>query len=158
MNNPKTAEVLPVLIVTGLLMFAVGFGCSPANSNDPLDAQIAGAPADQAPLAASRITAIPDLPVPASMKILKGLSSSYEGAGSRMVNYTYEGWVDILRVHRFYRDQMPVSNWHLLADNFDRGVYKMTFSKGSEICTVTIKKHLLQTRVQLLIQEPRTMN
>lgn len=158
MNNPKTSVLFPILVVTSFVLFPAGFGCAPTSSTDPLDAQIAGAPADQAPLAASRITAIPDLPVPASMKILKGLSSSYEGAGSRMVNYTYEGWVDIRRVHRFYRDQMPVSDWHLVTDNFNRGVYTMTFSKGSEICTVVINKHLLQTRAQLLIQEPRTMN
>ena len=158
MYSTKATRVCSSLAVTGPLILAVCFGCTPTTSNDPLDKQIAGAPADQAPLAASKITAIPDLPVPANMKILKGLSSSYEGAGSRMVNYTYEGWVDIRRVHRFYRDQMPVSNWHLLADNFDRGTYNMTFSKGTEVCTVTIKKKLLQTRVQLLIQEPLMVN
>ena len=94
--------------------------------------------------------------MPACMKIKKSVSHSYEGAGIRTVNYTYQGWVDIRRVHRFYLDQMPLSNWNLLSNNYDRGTYTLTFEKGREVCTVIIRKNwVLMTVARLLIETPQ---
>ena len=132
-------------------------GCAPKESADPLDKQIAGAPADEAPLEAHRIAAISDLPVPATMKIKKSRSTSFEGAGTRMVDYSYEGWVDIGRVHRFYLDQMPLNGWQLLTDNYVRGVHTLTHQKNKEICTVIIRKStIFWTSVRMLIQRPES--
>ena len=92
------------------------------------------------------------------MKIKKSISHSYEGAGSRTVDYTYEGWVDMRRVHRFYLDQMPLSNWQLLTNNYDRGIYTLTFQKGPERCTVIVRKNtILMTVVRLLIEKPQAI-
>ena len=144
-----------ILAVMGVVLIALGAGCTTTASTDPLDSQVAGAPADQAPLAGHKIRAIADLPVPAKMKIKKSVSYSYEGAGSRMIDYTYTGSVDIRRVHRFYRDQMPLNRWQLLIDNDIRGVYWLTFQKNRELCTVIIRKSLIfWTEVRLLIQQP----
>ena len=154
MNNFQKLLKGFILAVMGLLLMGLG-GCAPTVSTDPLDSQVAGAPADQAPLAGHKIRAIPDLPVPAKMKIKKRVSRSYEGAGTRDVDYTYEGWVDIRRVHRFYRDQMPLNRWQMLSDEYGRGVYWLTFQKNREICTVIIRKSLIfWTAVRLRIQQP----
>ena len=126
-----------------------------ADKKDPLEGQVAGAPANQAPLAGHKITAVPDLPVPACMKIKTSVPYSYEGAGTRYVDYTYDGWVDIRRVHRFYREQMPLNRWQMLSDDYARGVHTMTFQKDKEIGTVIIRKtRIFWTAVRLLIQQP----
>ncbi len=157
MNNFRKVQQGLILGSMGVVLLSVGGGCAPTVSTDPLDSQVAGAPADQAPLAGHKITAIPDLPVPACMKIKTSVSYSHEGAGSRNVDYTYQGWVDIRRVHRFYREQMPLNRWQMLSDHYTRGVYTMTFQKDREICTVTIRKTtIFWTAVRLLIQQPQT--
>ena len=144
------------LSVIALFLIVVAVGCAPTVSTDPLEKQAAGTPSNQVPLTPQRITVVPDLPVPTRMGIKRSISFSYEGAGGRTVDYTYEGWVDIRRVHRFYLDQMPVSNWQLLADNYVRGVYTLTFRKDDEICTVTIRKNAVgMTVARLLIQKPQ---
>ena len=155
MNNLRKVQQRFIPAVMGVVLMGFVAGCAPKASTEPLDSQVAGAPADQAPLAGHKITAVPDLPVPAKMKIKKSASYSFEGAGSRDVDYTYEGWVDIRRVHRFYREQMPLNRWQLLTDNDIRGVYWLTFQKNRELCTVIIRKSLLfWTEVRLLIQQP----
>ena len=155
MSNLRKVQQRFILAVMGVVLIGLGAGCAPTASTEPLDSQVAGAPADQAPLAAHKITAVSDLPVPAKMKIKKGESYSYEGAGSRTIDYTYTGRVDIRRVHRFYREQMPLNRWQLLTDNDIRGVYWLTFQKNRELCTVIIRKSLLfWTEVRLLIQQP----
>jgi hypothetical protein len=147
-------SVIRILVV---LIIAAAGGCAPRDANEPLDKQVAGAPPDQAPLAAHRITIVPDLPVPADMKIKEKLSTSFEGAGTRMVDYTYDGLVDMRRVYRFYIDQMPLNRWQLLTDNYTRGVHTLTYQKGRELCTVTIQKTtIFWTRVRLQIQQPET--
>ena len=148
-------KMLVFSLVAAFLIVPAG-GCARTVSTDPLEKQVAGTPSDQVPLIPQKITVVSDLPVPARMKIKKSISHSYEGAGGRTVNYTYEGWVDMRRVHRFYLDQMPLSNWQLLANNYDRGVYTLTFQKGVETCTARIHKSLvLSTVVRLLIQKPQ---
>ena len=155
MISKDPLKMLVFSLVAVFLVVLVG-GCAPTVSTDPLEKQVAGTPSDQVPLIPQKITVVSDLPVPARMKIKESISHSYEGAGGRTVNYTYEGWVDMRRVHRFYLDQMPLSNWQLLANNYDRGVYSLTFQKGAETCTVRIHKSLItSTVVQLLIQRPQ---
>ena len=145
-------SILPLM---GVILIGLASGCAKTVSTDPLESQVAGAPADQAPLAGNRLRAIPDLPVPAEMAIKTTASYSYEGAGSRDVDYTYTGAVDIRRVHRFYRDQMPLNRWQMLSDDYARGVYWLTFHKNREICTVIIRKSLIfWTEVRLRIQQP----
>lgn len=156
MNNFYKPQPITYLLLVAAALITLATGCAPKASTEPLDSQIAGAPADQAPLPSHTITAVSDLPVPADMKIKKSASQSYEGAGTRMVDYTYHGVTDINRVHRFYRDQMPLNRWQMLTDNYIRGVYTLTFQKNREICTVIIRKSLLfWTEVQLLIQQPQ---
>ena len=143
------------LLLVGLIfLVALAGGCAPTASTEPLDKQAAGTPSN--PLSPQRITVVPDLPVPAHMSIKRSISFGYEGAGGRTIDYTYEGWVGISRVHRFYLDQMPVSNWQLLADNYVRGVYTLTFRKEDEICWVTLSKNAVcMTVARLLIQKPQ---
>ena len=153
-----TEELHRRIILSVTILFLIGplIGCAPTVSTDPLDKQVAGTPSDQVPLIPQKISVVSDLPVPAKMKIKKSISHSYEGAGGRTVNYTYEGWVDIRRVHRFYLEQMPLSRWQLLANNYDRGVYTLTFRKAAETCTVIIRRNTIRMTVaRLLIQRPQ---
>ena len=157
MSNFRKVQQGLILVLMGVVVLSVSGGCAPTVSTDPLEGQVAGAPANQAPLAGHKITAVPDLPVPACMTIKTSVSYSYEGAGTRDVNYTYQGRVDIRRVHRFYREQMPLNRWQMLSDNYAHGVYTMTFQKDKEIGTVIIRKsRIFWTAVQLLIQQPQT--
>ena len=51
-----------------------------------------------------------------------------------------------------------MSNWQLLSNNYDRGVYTLTFQKSSEICTVIIRKNIIfMTVARLLIETPQTI-
>ena len=154
MNNFRKVPQGLILALIGVVLLSVVVGCTPTVSTDPLEGQVAGAPAEKAPLAGHKITAVPDLPVPACMKIKTSLSHSYEGAGTRYVDYTYDGLVDIRRVHRFYREQMPLNRWQMLSDYYDRGVYWLTFQKNRELCTVIIRKStVFWTEVRLRIQQ-----
>lgn len=156
MISKDPLKMLVFSLVAVFLVVLVG-GCAPTVSTDPLEGQVAGAPAEKAPLAGHKITAVPDLPVPACMKIKTSLSHSYEGAGTRYVDYTYDGLVDIRRVHRFYREQMPLNRWQMISDEYARGVHTMTFRKNKEIGTVIISKtSVFWTAVRLLIQQPQT--
>lgn len=155
MNNLQKIQQRLILAVMGIVLIGLDAGCAPTASTEPLGSQVAGAPADQAPLAGHKIRAIADLPVPANMKIKKSVSDSYEGAGTRDVDYTYTGRVDIRRVHRFYREQMPLNRWQMLNDNYSQGEYWMTFQKNKELCTVIIRKSaIFWTEVRLRIQQP----
>ena len=155
----KITEELQRWTILSLLSFFLIvplIGCAPTVSTDPLDKQVAGTPSGEVPLIPQKITVVSDLPVPAKMKLKQNLSHSFEGAGGRIVDYTYEGWVDIRRVHRFYLEQMPLSRWQLLANNYTRGVYTLTFNKAGEVCTVIIRRNTIRmTVVRLLIQRPQ---
>lgn len=156
MSNLQKIQQRFILAVMGVILIGlgVGVGCAPTASTEPLGSQVAGAPADQAPLAGHKIRAIADLPVPVKMKIKKSVSDSYEGAGIRDVDYTYSGRVDIRRVHRFYREQMPLNRWQMLGDEYRRGEYWLTFQKNRELCTVIIRKSgIFWTEVRLRIQQ-----
>jgi hypothetical protein len=156
-NSGKASNIL-IFSLAVIVLASFFVGCARTVSTDPLDKQVAGTPSDQVPLIPEKITIVSDLPAPARMKIKKSASHSYEGSGTRTVNYTYEGWVDIRRVHRFYLDQMPLSNWQLLSNNYDRGAYTLTFQKGTEICTVIIRKNIVfMTVARLLIETPQTI-
>ena len=155
MSNLQKIQQRFILAVMGVVLIGLGSGCAPTASTEPLGSQVAGAPADQAPLAGHKIRTIADLPVPVKMKIKKSVSDSYEGAGVRDVDYTYSGRVDIRRVHRFYREQMPLNRWQMLNDDYKRGVYWLTFQKNRELCTVIIRKSMIfWTEVRLRIQQP----
>ena len=65
MNNFRKVRQRFILAVIGVVLMGLVAGCAPKASTEPLDSQVAGAPADQAPLARHKITAVPDLPVPA---------------------------------------------------------------------------------------------
>ena len=156
MSNLENVQQRFFRVVVGMVLVGLAAGCAPTTSTEPLDSQVAGESAEKSPLAKHKIRAIADLPVPAKMKIKQNVSDSFEGAGTRDVDYTYSGRVDIRRVHRFYREQMPLNRWQMLTDNYSRGEYWMTFQKNRELCTVIIRKSMtFWTEVRLRIQQPK---
>lgn len=81
---------------------------------------------------------IPDLPVPIGFKLVESISRSYESAGARLIDHTYEGRESKYDVDRFYRKQMPLKGWTMRSTQMVRGEHLLRFVKDTELCEVRI--------------------
>jgi hypothetical protein len=81
---------------------------------------------------------IPDLPVPIGFKLVESISRSYESAGARLIDHTYEGRETKYDVDRFYRKQMPLKGWTMRSTQMVRGEHLLRFVKDTELCEVRI--------------------
>lgn len=81
-----------------------------------------------------------DLPLPQGFE-RNDRESSYTSDGtSRRIIDVYEGRAHTIKVRNFYITNMPAQKWTPAGETLSGSVYTLTFTKGSETCTVTISK------------------
>ena len=117
-----------------------GSGGTASTTDTKASAQPAGRPG-----AMARASLIPqsrppvaDLPVPVGFVIAESISRSYESAGSRYVDHTYQGRADKLDVERFVREHLATKSWTLRTSQMIRGEIRLKYEKGSELLDVNI--------------------
>jgi hypothetical protein len=91
-----------------------------------------------------------DLPVPATMSLVRGESYAIEAGGLRAAILVYEGKDDPAELVKYYRENMPQHNWKL-ASVFEREEATLIFRKPGWNCAVNIGKKTMQaTRLTIL--------
>ncbi|MBM4019520.1 MAG: hypothetical protein FJ288_14580 [Planctomycetes bacterium] len=122
----RPAIALPVLAALGLAgLMVLSLGCGPNK-----DMAAATAPAINPRL--------PDVPVPFGFKFNTGDSYDRVSGEYRSVKHLYEGSAPLRQVTEFYRQQMPAFGWTLREENFGNGTQRFVFSKGADVCYVSI--------------------
>ncbi len=81
---------------------------------------------------------VADLPIPVGFAIVESVSRSYESAGARFVDHTYQARADKFEVERFVREQLPGKGWTLRGSQMVRGTFFLKYEKGNEFLDVTI--------------------
>jgi hypothetical protein len=140
----RTTRIIP------LLLAMTAAGCSSGGGETAGKSASSGTGASGGPVSGSgggsgKIGLIParnppvgDLPVPLGFKMDESTSRSYESAGSRYVDHTFEGRSSKVEVEQFIRQQMPLKGWTFRGSQMVRGTYVLRYEKGSEFCDVTI--------------------
>ncbi|MDD5730676.1 MAG: hypothetical protein PHN57_06065 [Candidatus Omnitrophica bacterium] len=79
-----------------------------------------------------------DVPVPAGFKAIPQNSYSFESSGVRVGVLKYHGKADPDQVVNFYKEQMPINNWHLL-NVIEYGERVLNFDRENETCIVSLQ-------------------
>jgi len=111
------------LLTTGCLLITALTGCSTV-SNNRLEPQT--------------ILKFSDLPIPTGLKALPQTSYSFENAGVRVAVLKYQGRANIDQVINFYKEQMPMYNWHLI-NIIEYGQRLLNFERENETCIITVQ-------------------
>jgi len=134
----RLARFAPVAIILAAALS--GAGCSlfsTTNKNAPL------IPVAHSPIA--------DVPIPAGFE-MTAASSSKEVNSLRFVDHHYQGNDDLQPVVQFYREEMPKYKWEKKQQTQPNGnEVSIEFTKGSEVCVVTVTAHTFSTEVHVRI-------
>ena len=97
---------------------------------------------------------IADVPVPAGFSLVKDKSTSKWSTPSnmRIVDHDYSGNEDYLPVIRFYRDQLPPLGWQLVDQTQSGPETTLQFTKGNEVCSVTVRSRALTHNAHIRIR------
>ncbi|MDH7500936.1 MAG: hypothetical protein QHH30_11210 [candidate division NC10 bacterium] len=92
-----------------------------------------------------------DLPVPATMSLVRAESYIFEAGTLRAAIMVYEGKDDPSELVKYYRDNMPQHQWKLVSV-FESQEARLTFRKPGWSCSISIAKKAMQpTRLVILI-------
>ncbi|MFH0871737.1 MAG: hypothetical protein V1878_04495 [bacterium] len=94
-----------------------------------------------------------DLPVPATMNLVRGESYIFEAGGVRAAIMIYEGKDDPADLVKYYRENMPQHNWKLVSV-FEHEEANLTFQKPGWNCTLSIVKRAMQTTRLIILIGP----
>ena len=127
-------KLRPINISVFLFLFALcifySFGCTMMPRKDKAGV----APGMLEPQAVSKFA---DIPVPTGFKLLPNESYAFESSGIRVGVLKYQGKADVDRVINFYREQMPMYNWHAL-NVIEYGESLMNFDRDNETCIIRL--------------------
>jgi hypothetical protein len=104
-------------------------GCSTAGNKDSLTGNSLLEPA--------AMLKFSDVPVPAGFKLLPQNSYSFQSSGVRVGVLKYRGTADPDLVVNFYKEQMSMSNWHLL-NVVEYGERILNFDRETETCIISM--------------------
>ena len=93
-----------------------------------------------APLVSSTHPEIQDIPIPMGFELDRDESESNSTQSLRIINYVYTGNSSVNTLVKFYEKQMEQYNWGSPNKKLFEGLNILTFTKGSEICTITISR------------------
>jgi hypothetical protein len=116
---------LPLLAGLGLVgLLVLSQGCGPTKTF-PMDTTFVN-------------PVLPDVPVPTGTKF--NMNESYQRltGGARDVRHYYEVDWPLRDVSAFYRKHMPEFGWAMKEDNLSNSRQRFMFSKGNDICYVSI--------------------
>ena len=101
------------------------------------------------PLLMSTKMRLSDLPVPKGMKFDAERSHERITSSRRAVYHAYTGGASTLAVIKFYKDQLPISNWKFINEQMDRGVTTLDYEKENERLAVKIFRKDFRTHLIL---------
>jgi hypothetical protein len=101
------------------------------------------------PLLMSTQVRLSDLPVPEGMKLDPDRSHERITPGRRIVYHAYTGGASALSVVKFYKDQLPKSDWQFIDEQMDRGVTTLNYEKEDEQLAVKIFRKDFRTHLIL---------
>ena len=121
----RPAIALPILAGLGLVgLLILSQGCGPTKTF-PMDTTFVN-------------PALPDVPVPTGTKFNTNESYQHLTAGARSVRHYYDVDWPLREASAFYRKHMPEFGWAMKEDNLSNGTQRFVFSKGNDICYVSI--------------------
>jgi len=136
-----------LLVVAMLLMVAISIsGCM----QKAVTSESAGSTEAAPPAAAYRFE---DLPVPATMNLIRSDSYIFEAGGFRAGILVYEGKDEPADLVKYYRENMPQHNWKLVSV-FEHEQANLVFEKPGWNCNITIAKSAVPmqpTRLTILV-------
>jgi hypothetical protein len=121
----RPAIALPILAGLGLVgLLVLSQGCGPAKTF-PMDTTFVN-------------PGLSDVPVPTGTKF--NMNESYQrlAGGARNVRHYYDADWPLREVSAFYRKHMPEFGWAMKEDNLSNGTQRFVFSKGGDICYVSL--------------------
>jgi hypothetical protein len=104
--------------------------------------QVPEAPLRPAP--ASRLT---DVSIPEGFTADTQNSWLYANEKMRLAHLSYKGPAGVQTTVRFFLDQMPMQNWKRSHVTEDFGYTSLVFTKGVEVCTITLYRSWGTTHV-----------
>jgi hypothetical protein len=125
-------------ITAGVLLMLLAAGCVMEQSE---------------PLQMSTSMRLSDLPVPKGMKFDAQRSHERITPSRRAAYHAYTGNASVLAVIRFYRDQLPISNWKFINEQMDRGVTVLDYEKEDERLAVKVFRKEFKTQLILHLYE-----
>ncbi|MFH1021931.1 MAG: hypothetical protein V1809_00910 [Planctomycetota bacterium] len=95
---------------------------------------------------------VSDVPVPRDFALVPAQSFASESKGFRLYLLTYEGEAGVEAICRFYKDQMPISNWKLKTTSGTFESMRLDFEKGNEECVVVIERKGRKTVLKVTVK------
>ena len=92
----------------------------------------------EAPLRPGKEARLSDVSIPDGFSADTQNSWLYADEGTRLAHLSYTGRPAVEPTVRFFLDQMPMQNWKLSHQREDFGLSSMVFTKGAEVCTITL--------------------
>jgi len=111
-------------VAGGLMSVCVGLGCA---STGPK------------PLQVNPQVFVTDVPIPKGFQMEDDRSTDMISGPHRSVWHEYKGRANLVSVRNFFRDQMPLARWTLVADQNAKGDFTLLFEKDNETCIVFFK-------------------
>lgn len=101
----------------------------------------------QAPLRPAKEATLSDVSVPEGFAADKKSSWLYADESTRLAHLAYKGSPAVERTVRFFLDHMPMQDWKLSHQTENFGYTGLVFTKGVELCTITLYRSLGTTYV-----------
>lgn len=109
----------------------------------------------QMPLRPAGEARLSDVEVPVGFKYEKEKSWLHADDRIRLAHLCYTGKPPVVKAVQFFLDQMPMRNWKLSHQTENFGYTSLVFSKGPEVCTVTLYRSWGTTYVTIdLTKQP----
>jgi hypothetical protein len=121
-----------------ILLAAMAAGCEDAGRTIGIGSSGPEAVPEPDSLVAQARPPLPDVPMPVGFDLQDSKSRSVAAPGVRLVDHWYTGREDKWAVGRFFKRQMPASQWTLDSDRMNVGDIILEFSKVRERVTVTV--------------------
>lgn len=128
-----------------ILCFCILFsGCATVNKGADLP------PGEVKPLFPQDALKFSDIPLPSGFKFLHKDSYSFQTENVRVAVLKYSGRPDVERVFKFFKEQLPLYNWHLI-NTTEFGRRMLNFDRDQETCIITVESRGLRTEFVISI-------
>jgi hypothetical protein len=105
--------------------------------------------AKQRPLRVSDEARLSDVDVPAGFRYESDKSWIRADAQLRLAQLRYRGSPSMDKTTEFFLNQMPLRNWKLSHQTENFGNVSLVFSKGPEVCTITLYRSWGTTHLRI---------
>lgn len=92
-----------------------------------------------APLEPAALLKFQDIPIPSGFSFSADESYAFQSVNFRAGLLTYKGRATGDRVVTFFKEQMPLYNWHLV-NIVEHSMRMLNFEKGQETCVITVEE------------------